>query len=345
MRALVYRRPGFIEVSDVPEPVLPRGGVIVASAFAGVCGSDVRSWRHGSPRLRGEQVLGHEVSGTVVDSDVPALPVGTRVTVCPGASCLRCETCQRGGAIWCPNRRSLGYDFPGGMAERFAVPAAAVELGSVVPVPPALTLRVASLAEPLHTVLNGQDRAGVGPADSVLVVGLGPIGALHVAVAASRGAELAVGVDRLPERVAAASAVLGPEAARELPADPAAVRDWAPRGGWDVVVVAAGAVAAVELALAVAAPGGRVLAFGGMPADRSVVPVDMNRIHYQQLELVGAFGGSPELFRRAVGWLSRSTLDLNRLVTATVPLEQAPEAFARCEAGVGLKTSVEITAE
>src|ERR1700712_4741269 len=112
MHALVYRRPGLIELTDVPQPDLPAGGLLVESAYAGVCGSDVRSWRHGSPRLTGEQVLGHEVSGTVVQSDVDDLAVGSRVTVCPGVSCLRCEQCQRGGAIWCPNRRSLGYDFP-----------------------------------------------------------------------------------------------------------------------------------------------------------------------------------------------------------------------------------------
>ena len=89
MRALVYRPPGSIEVTDVPEPVLTRGGVVVASAYAGVCGSDVRSWQHGSPRLTGEQVLGHEGVGVVADSDVADLPVGTGVTVCPGVSCLR----------------------------------------------------------------------------------------------------------------------------------------------------------------------------------------------------------------------------------------------------------------
>ena len=119
MHALVYRQPGSIELAEVDEPLLPAGGVVIQSAYAGVCGSDVRSWRHGSPRLKGAQVLGHEVSGTVIVTDVPRLPVGTRVAVCPGASCMRCERCQRGGAIWCPNRRTLGYDFPGGMAERF----------------------------------------------------------------------------------------------------------------------------------------------------------------------------------------------------------------------------------
>lgn len=342
MRALMFQEPGLVEVQDVAEPTLPSGGVLISSAFAGVCGSDVRSWRHGNSRLKGPQVLGHEASGTVLESDVEHLPVGLEVTVCPGVSCQRCEQCQSGGAIWCANRRSLGYDFAGGMAERFAVPADAVELGNVVPIPAGLSLRTASLAEPLHTVLNGQDRAGISSRDSVLVIGLGPIGTLHAAVARSRGAAPVMAIDVLEERVAAAVTVLGPEGVRTSPGDAATVRAWAPRNGWDVVVVATGAAPAIQLALDAVAPGGRVLAFAGMPAGKSAVPIDMNRVHYQQLSVVGAFGGSPELFRRAVRWLAQSDLPLEKFITTTVPLAEAVSAFELCERGVGLKTSIAI---
>ena len=340
MRALRYRGPGIIELADVDEPELPSGGVVVRSAYAGVCGSDVRSWRHGSARLAGGEILGHEVSGTVVASDVDGLPIGARVTTCPGVSCLRCTVCQGDGAIWCPNRRTLGYDFPGGMAELFALPAAAIEVGCPVQVPDTLTLKVASLAEPLHTVLNGQAVGKVGPADSVLVVGLGPIGALHVAVARSRGADPVIGIDRRAERVSAAARVLGEEGLRHVPQDAATVRGWAPNDGWDVVVLAAGTAHAIDLAMAAVARGGRIIAFAGMPPDASSVTIDLNRIHYHQLQLVGAFGGSPELFRSAVRWLSRSTLPLDEMVTAQVPLSKALDAFALCEQGVGLKTTI-----
>ncbi len=342
MQALMYRSVGVLEITEVDAPKLPSGGVVVGTAYAGVCGSDIRSWRHGNARLKGPQILGHEVSGTIIGSDVGDLPVGTRVAVCPGISCLRCEQCQRGGAIWCRQRRSLGYDFPGGMAEQFALPSEAVELGCVVPVPDHLSLRAASLAEPLHTVLNGQARARVGADDSVLVIGLGPIGTLHTAVARSRGAGPVFAVDILDGRVAAAAAFLGHDAARVHPGDASTVRSWAPRAGFDIVVLAAGSAPAVTLAFQVVAPGGRILAFAGMPADKSVVPIDLNRIHYQQLDLVGAFGGSPESFRHAVRWLAQSNLDLDGFVTTAVSLAQGVEAFELCEQGVGLKTSIAV---
>ncbi|HEY3925485.1 MAG TPA: alcohol dehydrogenase catalytic domain-containing protein [Acidothermaceae bacterium] len=342
MQAVVLRERGSLEVSDVDEPVLAPGGIVVASAYAGVCGSDVRSWRHGSPRLKGPQVLGHEVSGRIVATDAPDLPVGTRVAVCPGVSCQRCEMCQRGGAIWCPYRVALGYDFPGGMAERFAVPARAIEIGCAVVVPDSLSLRAAALAEPLHTVLNGQERARVHADDSVLVVGLGPIGTLHTAVARSRGAAPVLGIDVLQERVSAAAAVLGSDAVSMSPGDVATVRKLAPRGGWDVVILASNSPSAFELAFGAAAPGGRILAFAGMPPASSTVPVDLNRVHYQQLEIIGAFGGNPEYFRAAVRWLERATIDSDHLVTTTVPLAEATTAFDLCERGEGLKTAISI---
>lgn len=342
MQALLYREPGVIRVAEVEDPTLPRRGVLISTAFAGVCGSDVRSWRHGNARLQGPQVLGHEVSGTIIGSEIEHLPVGLKVAVCPGVSCMKCELCQRGKSTWCQKRQSLGYDFPGAMAERFSVPAQAIERGCVVAVPDGLSLRAASLAEPLHTVINGQDRARVTSDDSVLVIGLGPIGTLHTTVARSRGAHAVVAVDTSPQRVDAAASVLGANNLRVVPADAEQVRAWAPEAGWDVVILAAGAAAAVELALRAVGPGGRILAFAGMPANRALVSIDLNRIHYQQLSLIGAFGGSPRYFRRAVRWLAESDSSMDQIITTLVPLSDATRAFDLVERGVGLKTSIAV---
>jgi L-iditol 2-dehydrogenase len=344
MLAVMFKEPGTIEVERLPEPQLEPCGLVVATSHVGVCGSDVRTWRHGNARLAGPQVLGHEVTGTVVESDVEALPAGTRVAVCPGVPCMVCDQCQRARHNMCTDRRVLAYDFPGGMAERFAVPADAVRAGCAVALPDGLSLRAAALAEPLHTVLNGQEQAEIGPRDSVLVLGLGPIGTLHAAVARSRGAAPLLGLDLNPARVEAAAAALGDGVVELLDgdADRAALKARGGRRGWDVVVLANGAPQAVELALDVVAPCGRVVAFAGMPKDRAVVPIDLNRLHYQQIRLVGAFAGSPRTFRDAVAWLARTEIDLDRIVTDVLPLERATDAFARVEQGIGIKTVLEV---
>jgi L-iditol 2-dehydrogenase len=345
MKAVVLHAPGDLRVERVRDPALPRGGVVIEPVTVGVCGSDVRVWRHGSPRLSGPQILGHEVGGIIRASDVADLPVGMPVAVCPGAPCLECNACQAGRHNLCRRRKVLGYDTPGGMAEACAVPSEWVRSGGVVPLPSSLQPAYGAIAEPTHTVLNGQDQARIESGDSVLVLGLGPIGVLHVSVALSRGASPVIGADVNPDRVAGAAALLGASTALPM-ADgwEAAARARTPESiGFNVVVLATGAPAAVDTAMEMIAPGGRILAFAGLPPERGRVEVDLNAIHYRQISLVGAFGGTPPHFRRAVRWLSESTLDLSGYTPTRFTLDAAPEAFASVERGAGLKTLLEIS--
>lgn len=343
MKAVVLHGPGDLRLEEVPDPVLPDGGVVVRTRTVGICGSDVRTWLHGSPRLRLPQVMGHELAGVVERSDVAGLPPGTPVAVCPSAPCQACRWCLAGRHNLCAARSVLGYDVPGGMAERFAAGPAWIANGSVVAVGGRVDERHAALAEPLHTVLNGQDQAAVAAGDAVLVLGLGPIGALHLAVAASRGARAVVAADPSPERVAqAADLVPGMRALTMEDGWEARAREAAGPDGFDVVIVAAPAKAAFRTAITLAAPMGRVLAFAGLPAGDPVVDVDMNAVHYRQLSIMGAFGGSPVWFRRAVEWLAATDLDLDRFVLDRFPLDRALDAFAHVRSGRGLKTLVDV---
>jgi len=338
MRAVLFSGPDDLTVVDAPEPELPTGGLVIATAYVGVCGSDVRTWHHGSARLSGPTILGHETCGVVEASDDARFEPGDRVAVCPGAPCLHCADCLVGAYNLCSDRAVLGYDLPGGMATKYAVTRAWLDAGCVVAVPESLDLRTAVLAEPLHTVINGQDRADVSSTDSVLVIGLGTIGTLHAAVAMSRGATNVLGVDVRAERVQAAGAVVGSAHVEELGDDAAALRARGGRRGWDVVVLAAGVGPAVELAARVVSPNGRILVFAGFPSSSPTFAVDLNVLHYQQHSLVGAFGGTPLTYQRAVAWLATTHVDLSTFVANVYDLEEALEAFADVEAGRGLKT-------
>jgi L-iditol 2-dehydrogenase len=348
MKAVVLHGPGDLRVDDIPDPDLPRGGIIVRPAFAGICGSDVRTWRHGSPRLRGRQVLGHEFAGIIAASDVTTLPVGTAVAVCPGAPCQRCRACAAGRANLCPERRVLGYDLPGAMAEAIAVPDDWIHTGGVVTLDADQSLAAGAIVEPLHTVINGQDQARIGPGDAVLVLGLGPIGVLHVAAARSRGAALVLGTDPDPDRLTAGAAILGTDAVCEASGvtarTPTGDRDGVvePLHGFDVVIVATSARAAIAEALERVAPGGRILAFAGMSPDDRVLELDMNDLHYRQLSLVGAFGGTPATFARAAAWLATSPFDIARFTPRRFALPDAEAAFRTVADGAGLKTLLAI---
>lgn len=343
MRAVMLHGPGDLRLEEVPGPELPEGGVVVRTRSVGICGSDVRTWLHGSPRLRLPQVMGHELAGVIERSEVADLPPGTPVAVCPSAPCQDCRWCHAGRHNLCATRSVLGYDVPGGMAEAFAAGPAWIANGSVVPLGGRVAERHAALAEPLHTVLNGQDQAAVASGDAVLVLGLGPIGALHLAVARSRGARAVVAADPSADRVAqAADLVPGVTALVMTDGWEAAAREIAGPDGFDAVIVAAPAKAAFRTAIALAAPMGRILAFAGLPAGDPIVDVDMNVVHYRQLSIVGAFGGSPVWFRRAVDWLAATDLDLDRFVLDRFPLDRALDAFEHVRSGRGLKTLLDV---
>jgi len=338
MKAVVLHGPGDLRLDEVPEPALPDNGLLVRPGAVGICGSDVRTWRHGSPRLRGPQVLGHEFAGVVEASAVAAVRPGSRVAVCPGAPCEVCRACRAGHANLCRQRRVLGYDLPGAMAELVAIPADWIRTGGVVALDPAAPIERGALVEPLHTVLNGQDQVAIQPRESVLVLGLGPIGVLHVAVARSNGATV-LGVDPDPDRVARVGGILGGDAVDRMD------DGWLDRaratvggGGFDVVIVAVGAPDAVATAIESVEPGGRVLAFAGLPPEARTIGLDMNDLHYRQLSVVGAFGGTPDTFRRAGAWLERSTLDVDAFTPERFGLDQAVDAFESVARGRGLKT-------
>lgn len=339
MKSVVLHGPGDLRVDDVPDPTPPAGGLLIRTAAAGICGSDIRTWRHGSSRLGGPQVIGHEFAGTVIETGVAAFPIGTAVAVCPGAPCLTCRACETGHANLCRRRRVLGYDLPGGMAELVAVPSDWIRTGGVVALGPARPITDGAIVEPLHTVLNGQDEARIGPGLAVLVLGLGPIGILHVALATSRGASPVLGVDPDPARVAAARAILGDDHVAAMTAG------WQDRAravidgrGFDVVVIATGSPDAIAGAIDLTEPGGRILAFAGLPSGSSVVDIDMNVLHYRQLSIVGAFGGTPLTFQRAAAWLAQSDFDAPEYTRQRFPLSEALAAFDSVARGEGVKT-------
>jgi L-iditol 2-dehydrogenase len=344
MLAAVFHGPDDLRVEQVPRPSLPQGGLVMRTRTVGICGSDVRTWHAGNHRFSGSQILGHEMGGIVTESDVEAYPVGTPITVCPCVPCLECASCLSGHQNFCRGRKCFGYQRPGGMAEAMAVPGDAIRASCVVKVPDSIPLDYAPLAETLHSILNGQDRARTSLMESVLVLGLGPVGILHVAVASSRGARPVLGVDPLGQRVEAAGLVLGPGRVLQMGEGwEKRARELTDGRGWDVVVIANVARASVATAFSLVAPMGRIVAYAGLRADAPYVDVDWNDVHYRQIEIIGSFGGTPVYFRSAVDWLASSNLPLDRLITSEFPIERTLEAFNAVENGVGVKTVLRLS--
>jgi len=194
--------------------------------------------------------------------------------------------------------------------------------------PVGLSFEAAALAEPLSCVLNGQELVRVSLDDTVAVVGLGAIGCMHIAVARLRGARKVFACDISPVRLEMARFFHADVYFNSRAEDPVEVVRSATNGrGVDVAIVACASGEAQKQAIAMAAKGGRISFFGGLPKDSSLVLLDTNPIHYRELTVVGAFGTVPIQLQRAVSLIASAMIPVDRLVTHVFPLEEIAYAF------------------
>jgi L-iditol 2-dehydrogenase len=290
LRAAILHGPEDVRVEEAAEPT---GGVMVEVRAATTCGTDVKMWRHGHRALGPYPcAFGHETAGVRADT-------GERVLVSDSVACGGCAPCLAGRPQICREPTWV----LGGFAERIAAPAEAVH-----PIPDALSFADAAMAEPLaaavHAVSRGTEAADVG------VIGGGPMGLMLCALLARAGRTVTV-ADHHAERRKQADHL----------------------GGWGVerlgqhqlVFEAVGRPEGWQAAASAAGPGGTVVLVGGCPRGTSV-EFDPAPLHYDELELRGAFHHSREEVDEALSALTE--IDLSPLLSDPISLEELPVALA-----------------
>jgi L-idonate 5-dehydrogenase len=321
MQAIVVHGAGDLRIEDVPTQRPGPGEVAVAVRFGGICGSDLHYLRHGAVgdfRVREPLILGHEVSGEVagVGPGVTGIEPGQPVTVHPATPCGSCRECRSGRPNVCRRARYLGSaahvpHVQGGFRDVLVVRAE-----QIVALPSALSLATAALAEPLAVALHAVRRAGDVRARRVLVTGAGPIGCLVIAALRAAGAGEIVARDIVAEALEVAESV-----GANLVETVGATDDG---GEVDIAIESSGAAAGLAECLRRTARGGLVVALGLLPPGD--VPVPINLVVTRELELVGTFRFDREI-HDAVELLAGG-LPIGDVVTTTLPLDRADEAFA-----------------
>lgn len=326
MRAAVLVKPGLVEVRDVPAPEPGPHDVLVAPRAVGICGSDLHLYRHGrigTSTVERPMVLGHEPAGEVVavGAAVEGLRPGDRVIVEPGISCGTCFWCHRGEYNLCPQVRFLGIPpSDGAMAERVAVPARFAHR-----LPDGMSWSEGAMVEPLAVGLQATRSAGVGPGESVVVLGAGPIGLMILQAARVHGASTVIAVDVEP----------GPlEMARRLGAhatlnarDPdlgEQVRALTGGRGADHAIEAVGVAASVQAGLELIRRGGTLTLVGIAPS--AGVPLDTIKIVRTGITVRSSFRYA-HVHPAAIALAADGRVDLRALVTHRYPLAEVARAF------------------
>ncbi|MCS7260062.1 MAG: alcohol dehydrogenase catalytic domain-containing protein [Anaerolineae bacterium] len=342
MKALVYHGKEDLRLEERPIPSVGPGEVLLRVLRAGICGTDLRIL-HGAHRHYPSGVVripGHEVVGEIVTlgEGVSGWQVGQRVFVAPNTGCGHCRQCVSGNNNRCPDFCALGITIDGAFAEYVCIPAAALRQGNLIPLDKTVDPAAAVLIEPLACVLRGQDAVAVSAGDVVLIMGAGPIGILHTMLARVRGAARVIVSEVWGARLTLAAAV-GADRTVDVNVEDLqqVVLSESDGAGADVVIVAAPVATAQQSALELAALGGRVNFFGGLPKDQSIVPIDTNLIHYKELLVTGTTACNTYDCWRAATLVRAGRIDLTCLVSGIYPLERFAEAFAAAQQRSALK--------
>ena len=333
------------ELRDVPDPAIPDDGVVLRVEACGVCGSDLRRWKEGPPGGL-EIVPGHEIGGTIVQvgKNVDRWKIGTRLAVGPDISCGTCYYCRRGLPNLCDRLCFLGITpgYPGGFAEKITLTGDILSRGIVHEIPESLSTKHAALAEPCSSVLAAQHAAGTSIEDIVVVLGAGPIGCIHIAVAKARGASVFVSepnaIRRDLARTFKPDVVVDPvgEDLRQIVSDKTDGR------GADIVICANPVAETQSLAVEIVRKAGEIYLFGGLPKENPYTRLDGNRIHYGEIRVIGSFSYHPRMHELALELLACGTIPAELLITRTQPLEEIACAFESAARGDVLKVMVEI---
>jgi len=330
MKAAVIKKPGVIAIEQIPDPKPAEGEVLLKVEACALCGTDQRV-------LSGEKhvdvaIVGHEITGTVaeVGAGVKSIKKGERYIVQTVIGCGQCPMCKIHRENLCEKGFiAMGYQFNGGFAEYMVMPKVAVDQGCLIPIPKETAADLGTLIEPLSCCVNGMKYIPMETLEHAVVFGGGIIGVLNALVARARGAKTITIMDVSQERLDLLKRLGLPfdnlvNSAKVKP------EDWVKTAtggrGVDAVVVAASVKALVGVGMNILRRAGHLSIFAGMPKSDPMIPMDLNKIHYQELNLHGANSSSQDEYLKARDMLVSGKIDGRPLVTHRFSLDQFHEA-------------------
>ena len=324
MRVAMYYNNSDVRVEEMPVPEVGPGELLLKIEASSICGSDVMEWYR---IQRAPVVLGHEVAGSVaqVGAGVSQFREGDRLVVTHHVPCNACRYCLSGSHTVCDTLRSTNYD-PGGFCEYVRLPAINVDRGAFS-IPDGVPFDEASVAEPLACVYRGQRRANIQPGQSVLVLGSGLAGMLHINLARALGAGRIVSTDLSDFRLAAARKLGADETLRADQFTPDKLREVNDGRLADLVIVATGARPALMQALDSVDRDGTVLFYA--PTEPGVeIPVSINDVFFRNgATLTTTYAAAPGDLATALDLITSGRVQVGDMISHRLPLEETALGF------------------
>jgi L-iditol 2-dehydrogenase len=320
MKVAVYYKNNDVRIEEIPRPKINDGELLVQMKATGICGTDVMEWYR---IKKAPRILGHEMTGEIVESKSQKHKIGQRVFVSHHVPCYECEYCKEENHTACEALHKGSYE-PGGYSEFVRVPKLNVRHGIYI-LPEHISYEEGTMTEPLACAIRGQRVVGVKKDQTIFIQGCGISGLLHILVAKQNGAKV-IATDLNPYRI---------KKAKEMGADSVFTADQKINLQADRVIICTGAYAAVTQAFQTVKRKGVILLFAIPNRNIEIPTADAWR---NEITISSSYGAAPQDLEESLEWIKSGRIKIKPLISHHLPLEQIQEGFdITCHANESLK--------
>ncbi len=323
MRIANYYSNDDVRIEDIPVPSISQDEMLIKVHASGICGSDVMEWYR---IKKAPRVLGHEIAGEIVEvgEEVDGYKVGERVFVSHHVPCDSCKYCRKGHTSVCDTLRTTNFD-PGGFAEYIRVPSINVDKG-VYRIPNNMSYSEGVFIEPLACVVRGQKFLGLGSEDTVLVIGSGLSGLLHIKLALNKGVKRVIATDISEFRMKTAEKFGASKVFDAEDVSASLVRQANEGKLADKVIVSVGVPGAMEQAFQTVDRGGSILLFAPLKPDQ-ILPMPVWDLWKDEITITTSYAACDDDIKEAIELISEGKVKVNDMISHELPLEKAQEGF------------------
>lgn len=344
MKAVILYGPNNFDSGEFDKPQIGDNDILLKMKSAAICGTDIRILEGKKTKgVRYPSIIGHEICGIIdeVGKNVKYYNVGDKVAIANVMPCKSCHSCLTGRENACLNRKAIGYEYNGGFAEYVLIPDIFVDGGNVVKLPENVSFEEGALIEPLACCIRGMKNAGTGFNDTVLILGAGPIGLMHLQLAKIAGAKQVIVSEPINSRREKALKLGADRVVNPNEEDLSKIIMTITDGiGADIIIMAIGVPAIVNSTIKLCRKGGTVNLFAGF-AGTGESTIEVNTIHYNEITLNGSTAYKREDYLQSKDIVVSKKINLKEIITHRFKIDEFKKAYEVCKSGEGLKVIIE----
>lgn len=344
MKAVILYGPNNFDSGEFDKPQIGDNDILLKMKSAAICGTDIRILEGKKTKgVRYPSIIGHEICGIIdeVGKNVKYYNVGDKVAIANVMPCKSCHSCLTGRENACLNRKAIGYEYNGGFAEYVLIPDIFVDGGNVVKLPENVSFEEGALIEPLACCIRGMKNAGTGFNDTVLILGAGPIGLMHLQLAKIAGAKQVIVSEPINSRREKALKLGADRVVNPNEEDLSKIIMTMTDGiGADIIIMAIGVPTIVNSTIKLCRKGGTVNLFAGF-AGTGESTIEVNTIHYNEITLNGSTAYKREDYLQSKDIVVNKKINLKEIITHRFKIDEFKKAYEVCKSGEGLKVIIE----